>query len=68
MAPAPSPLKARRLEQGLRLVDVADRAKCSVSLVCMVEGGYQAGRGTRERIAAAVGASLGSFWPQEPAR
>jgi transcriptional regulator with XRE-family HTH domain len=44
----------------LRLIDVAERAGVSVSLVCMVEKGLQSP--SREAIAQAVGASYGSFW------
>lgn len=65
MAPAspPSSLKQQRRAQGLRLADVAQDAGCSISLVSMVESGYMAGTPARASIAAAVGASLGSFWP-----
>lgn len=55
-------LKDARLshEPPLRLVDVAQRAGCSVSLVCMVEKGLESP--SRDAIARAVGASYGSFW------
>lgn len=57
-------LKDARLSHDppLRLVDVAERAGCSVSLVSMVESGYVCGEGARAAIAAAVGASYGQFW------
>lgn len=57
-------LKDARLSHDppLRLVDVAKAAGVSVSLVCMVEKGYVPPAATREAIAQAVGASLGSFW------
>ncbi len=49
----------------LRLVDVAEKAGVSVSLVCMVEKGYECSEAKRTAIALAVGASYGSFWPSE---
>jgi transcriptional regulator with XRE-family HTH domain len=55
-------LKETRLEQGLRLVDVAKKAGCSISLVSMTESGYRPGEQVRSAMAHAVGASLGSFW------
>lgn len=58
-------LKAKRHELGLRLVDVAQKAGCAVSLVSMAEHGYRPGPRAQQAIAAAVGASSGSFWPQE---
>lgn len=62
-----SPLKQARHDQDLRLVDVAEKAGCSVSLVSMTESGYVPPLETRARIAGAVGASAGSFWPPEAA-
>jgi transcriptional regulator with XRE-family HTH domain len=62
-----SPLKQERLSQGLRLADVAAEAGCSISLVSTVESGYWPPVRTQERIAGALGASSGSFWPTEPA-
>lgn len=67
MPPNDSPLKQRRLEQGLRQADVAEQADCSVGLVSMMEAGYPSTERMRERVAAAVGASTGSFWPTETA-
>lgn len=57
-------LKDARLthDPPLRLVDVAQAAGVSVSLVSMIESGYQSTPRARARIAEAVGASLGSFW------
>jgi transcriptional regulator with XRE-family HTH domain len=62
-----SPLKQARTDLDLRLVDVAEKAGCSVSLVSMTESGYVPPLDTRARIACAVGASAGSFWPLEAA-
>jgi transcriptional regulator with XRE-family HTH domain len=55
-------LKEARLahDPPLRLKDVAEQAGVSVSLVCMVEKGLDSP--SRATIAAAVGASYGSFW------
>lgn len=50
----------------LRLVDVAERAGLSVSLVSMVERGGPCSDGAKTALALAVGASYGSFW--EPQR
>ncbi len=57
-------LKDARLSHDppLRLIDVAERAQCSVSLVSMVERGAPCSQAKREALALAVGASYGSFW------
>ena len=57
-------LKEARLnhEPPLRLIDVAEKAGCSVSLVSMLETGRVCSEETKAAIAAAVGASYGSFW------
>jgi transcriptional regulator with XRE-family HTH domain len=60
--PSPTPLRQARLDQGLRLVDVAAKAGCAPSYVSTVERGGPASDAARDRIARAVGASLGSFW------
>lgn len=57
-----SALKQARLDLGLRQADVAAEAGCAVSLVSMAESGYQPAEHRRDAIAAAVGASAGSFW------
>lgn len=57
-----SPLKQARKALGLRLVDVAAKAHCSVSLVSMMESGYVPALDKCERVAVAVGGSLGSFF------
>jgi hypothetical protein len=60
----PENLRETRLSHNppLRLIDVAEKAGVSVSLVSMVESGYLCGEAKRSAIACAVGASLGSFW------
>lgn len=65
---APPTLKEARLSHDppLRLIDVANAAGVSVSLVSMVESGYYCTAAKRAAIAAAVGASLGSFWEPQP--
>lgn len=57
-------LKDARLSHDppLRLVDVAEKAGCSLSLVSMAESGYRCSSQARAAIALAVGASYGSFW------
>jgi hypothetical protein len=62
VAAVPPSLRDARLSHDppLRLIDVAEKARCSVSLVCMVEKGLESP--SREAIALAVGASYGSFW------
>lgn len=59
----PSPLRQRRLKQGMRLKDVAELADVSISTVSTVESGYVPPIRTQQQIAQAVGASAGSFWP-----
>ena len=59
-----SPLRQARLAQAKRLRDVAEEAGCSTGLVSMVERGGPASERVRQRMAQAVGASLGSFWPE----
>lgn len=66
-ARANSPLRAERHAQGLRLKDVADEAGVSISLVSTVEAGYVPPLRTQQRLAGALGASSGSFWPGAPA-
>lgn len=56
-------LKQARKALNLRLVDVAAKAGCAVSLVSMAEHGYRPGPNAQNAIAAAVNASSGSFWP-----
>lgn len=63
MAPPAATLKDTRLEQGLRLKDVAQKAGCSISAVSMIESGWQPSLELRTAVAHAVGASVGSFWP-----
>ncbi len=58
-----SPLRRRREGQGLRQADVASKAGCSVPLISMTESGYVPRPELQEGIAAAVSASVGSFWP-----
>jgi transcriptional regulator with XRE-family HTH domain len=58
-----SPLRDARESKRLRQADVAKTAGCSIALVSMVEAGYMPPEPTRARIAEAVGATLGSFWP-----
>ncbi len=57
-------LKDARLshEPPLRLVDVAKRAGCAISLVSMVERGAPCSEEMRVKLALAVGASYGRFW------
>jgi transcriptional regulator with XRE-family HTH domain len=55
---ATSPLRARRLEEGMTMRELAAKAGCSFSTIRLAEGGY--GRFSPEmskRIARAVGAS-----------
>jgi transcriptional regulator with XRE-family HTH domain len=58
------PLKEARLSHDppLRLIDVAERAGVSVSLVSMLETGRVCSDEKMAAIAHAVGASYGSFW------
>lgn len=64
--PPPMPpgqqLRQRRRALDLRQQDVAEKAGCAVSLVCMTEKGYEPSEAMRGAMAAAVGASFGSFW------
>lgn len=59
---APHPFQTARDTHQLTLAQVAKRAGCSVSTVSIVEAGYVPPLNTRERLAAALGASAGSFW------
>ncbi len=56
---------ARRKELGLDLKTVASRAKRSVALISMVEGGYVGKRATLESIAAALETEPWRLWPDE---
>lgn len=61
------PLRKRRDELELRLVDVAERAGVSIGLLSMLEGGYTPNRNsaTLERVAAAVASSVERLWPEQ---
>lgn len=59
----PSPLREAREDAGLTQQDVAARALCSHPLISMAEKGYEPAPATQQRIAQALGASVGSFWP-----
>lgn len=61
------PLRDRRRELGLRQEDVADAAGVSIAFVSMLESGYRPRSTVKlEAVAAAVGASYGSFWNGKP--
>lgn len=61
-APPGEALRARRRELGLRQGDVAQQAGCVTSYICMFEKGLEVPERLRAPIAAAVNASVGSFW------
>ena len=65
VAAVPDSLRAARLSKDppLRLIDVASTAGVSVSLVSQVERGGPCSEAAKAALAAAVGASYGSFWP-----
>jgi transcriptional regulator with XRE-family HTH domain len=55
-------LRARRKQQGMRQHDVAVKAGCVTSYVCMFEKGLEPTVPMKAALAAAVNASVGSFW------
>lgn len=60
------PLRKRRRELDLRLIDVAQRAGVSTPLISMMEGGYEPSkRATLERVARAVESTVHDIWPQK---
>jgi len=60
------PLRIRRENLRLRLVDVARRAGVSTPLVSMLENGYlPKKRASLELVAAAVDATVEDLWPTE---
>jgi transcriptional regulator with XRE-family HTH domain len=60
---AAHPLRERRRELELRQADVASEAGVSVAFISMLESGYRPRSPVNlERVALAVGASVGSFW------
>ena len=46
------------------MVDVADQAGISVSLISMIEHGYVPAKASREKLATALGVEPGVFWPE----
>ena len=61
----PSPVKEARKELGLRLIDVADKARMSVSHISMIEHGYTPAKASREKLARALDGEPADFWPEE---
>lgn len=59
-----SKVRARRQEQGLRLVDLAAAADIAVGYLSMIENGYLPKPKIRERVAAALGCETGDLWPE----
>lgn len=59
-----SPVKREREAQGLRLVDLADRAQMSISHISMIEHGYVPAKATREKLAKALDAKPEELWPE----
>lgn len=64
MAAPAATLKETREAAGLRLLDVARKAGCSISAVSMIESGWKPSIQLRAAVAHAVGASVGSFWDE----
>lgn len=62
-------LKRQREKLGLRLVDVAERARVSTPFVSMLETGYQPRRRrtSLERVASAVEMDAEEIWPTKEA-
>lgn len=59
-----SPLRERRLDLRMLQREVAQRAGCAESLISMAESGYVPKVDTQVRIADALAASVGAFWPE----
>lgn len=59
-----SKVRARRQEQGLRLVDLAEQADIAVGYLSMIENGYLPKQRVRERIAEALDCTVDELWPE----
>ncbi len=62
----PSPLRIARLEQGLRLTDVAERAGISVGYLSMIERGLECPGELRDRLAGALERDVACCFPGSP--
>lgn len=59
----PSPLRIARLEQGLRLADVAKKAGISTGYLSMIERGLEAPAEVCGRLAGALARSVADIFP-----
>jgi transcriptional regulator with XRE-family HTH domain len=59
-----SPVKEARTALGLRLIDVADQAGMSVSLISMIEHGYVPAKPRREQLSEVLGQAPEVLWPE----
>jgi len=60
-----NPVRQRREELQMRLVDLARESNCHAAMISMTEGGYVPGVESRARIADALDTTAQSLWPQE---
>ena len=59
-----SKVRAARQQQGLRLVDLAEKANVAVGYLSMIENGYRPKLKVRERVAKALGSTVDELWPE----
>ncbi len=60
-----NPIRVRREEQGMLLIELAQRIGRSAAMLSMVEGGYCPKRATQVKIAAALSTTPEALWPGE---
>lgn len=60
-----NPVRRRREEQGMLLIELARRVDRSAALISMCEGGFVPKRGTQVKLAAALNTTPEALWPDE---
>ena len=60
-----NPVKARREQQSMLMVELADKISKSPAMVSMVEGGFYPQASTQQKIAEALGSTREELFPAE---
>lgn len=60
-----NPVRLRREQLDMMLIELAKQSSCHAAMISMVEGGFVPGADSRARIAQALDTSPQALWPQE---
>lgn len=60
-----NPIRVRREEQGMLLIELAAKIERSPAMLSMCEGGFVPRRATQVQIAAALATTPEALWPGE---